>query len=85
MLAIISAVKRCPIGADIIIHTDSKYAIFSFIQRKKITEMVIGNAAGVGSLFLKAVLMGMIMYSIQQSGIIMLSAMKRKKTVIKLW
>lgn len=40
MLAIISAVKRCPIGADIIIHTDSKYAIFSFIQRKKITEMV---------------------------------------------
>ena len=47
--------------------------------------MVIGNAAGVGSLFLKAVLMDTIMYSIQQSGITMLSAMKRKKTVIKLW
>lgn len=38
MLAIISAVKCCPIGADIIIHTDSKYAIFSFIQRKRLPK-----------------------------------------------
>lgn len=40
MLAIISAVKRCPIGADIIIHTDSKYAIFSFGHRKRISDSV---------------------------------------------
>lgn len=40
MLAIISAVKRCPIGADIIVHTDSKYAIFSFGQRKRISDSV---------------------------------------------
>lgn len=40
MLAIISAVKRCPIGADIIIHTDSKYAIFSFRYRKRISDSV---------------------------------------------
>lgn len=40
MLAIISAVKRCPIGADIVIHTDSKYAIFSFGHRKRISDSV---------------------------------------------
>lgn len=40
MLAIISAVKRCPIGADIVIHTDSKYAIFSFGNRKRISNSV---------------------------------------------
>ena len=40
MLAIISAVKRCPIGADIVIHTDSKYAIFSFGNRKRISDSV---------------------------------------------
>ena len=40
MLAIISAVKRCPIGADIVIHTDSKYAIFSFEHRKRISDSV---------------------------------------------
>lgn len=40
MLAIISAVKRCPIGADIVIHTDSKYAIFSFRYRKRISDSV---------------------------------------------
>lgn len=40
MLAIISAVKRCPIGADIVIHTDSKYAIFSFGHRKRIFDSV---------------------------------------------
>lgn len=40
MLAIISAVKRCPIGADIVIHTDSKYAIFSFGHRKRISVSV---------------------------------------------
>lgn len=40
MLAIISAVKRCPIGADIVVHTDSKYAIFSFGHRKRISESV---------------------------------------------
>ena len=40
MLAIISAVKRCPIGADIVIHTDSKYAIFSFAHRKRISDSV---------------------------------------------
>lgn len=40
MLAIISAVKRCPIGADIIIYTDSKYAIFSFGHRKSISDSV---------------------------------------------
>lgn len=40
MLAIISAVKRCPIGAEIIVHTDSKYAIFSFGQRKRISDSV---------------------------------------------
>lgn len=40
MLAIISAVKRCPIGADIVIHTDSKYAIFSFGDRKRISDSV---------------------------------------------
>lgn len=40
MLAIISAVKRCPIGADIVIHTDSKYAIFSFGHRKRISNSV---------------------------------------------
>lgn len=40
MLAIISAVKRCPIGADIVIHTDSKYAIFSFGHRKRISDIV---------------------------------------------
>lgn len=40
MLAIISAVKRCPIGADIVIHTDSKYAIFSFGYRKRISDSV---------------------------------------------
>lgn len=40
MLAIISAVKRCPIGADIVIHTDSKYAIFSFGHRKIISDSV---------------------------------------------
>ena len=40
MLAIVSAVKRCPIGADIVIHTDSKYAIFSFGHRKRISDSV---------------------------------------------
>ena len=40
MLAIISAVKRCPIGAVIVIHTDSKYAIFSFGHRKRISDSV---------------------------------------------
>lgn len=40
MLAIISAVKRCPIGADIVIHTDSKYAIFSFGHRKRISDSI---------------------------------------------
>lgn len=40
MLAIISAVKRCPICADIVIHTDSKYAIFSFGHRKRISDSV---------------------------------------------
>ena len=40
MLAIISAVKRCPFGADIVIHTDSKYAIFSFGHRKRISDSV---------------------------------------------
>lgn len=40
MLAIISAVKRCPIGSDIVIHTDSKYAIFSFGHRKRISDSV---------------------------------------------
>lgn len=40
MLAIISAVKRCHIGADIVIHTDSKYAIFSFGHRKRISDSV---------------------------------------------
>ena len=40
MLAIISAIKRCPIGADIVIHTDSKYAIFSFGHRKRISDSV---------------------------------------------
>lgn len=40
ILAIISAVKRCPIGADIVIHTDSKYAIFSFGHRKRISDSV---------------------------------------------
>ena len=40
MLAIISAVIRCPIGADIVIHTDSKYAIFSFGHRKRISDSV---------------------------------------------
>lgn len=40
MLAIISAVKRCPIGVDIVIHTDSKYAIFSFGHRKRISDSV---------------------------------------------
>lgn len=40
MLAIISAVKRCPIGADIVIYTDSKYAIFSFGHRKRISDSV---------------------------------------------
>ena len=40
MLSIISAVKRCPIGADIVIHTDSKYAIFSFGHRKRISDSV---------------------------------------------
>lgn len=40
MLAIISSVKRCPIGADIVIHTDSKYAIFSFGHRKRISDSV---------------------------------------------
>ena len=40
MLAIISAVKLCPIGADIVIHTDSKYAIFSFGHRKRISDSV---------------------------------------------
>lgn len=40
MLAIISAVKRCPIGADIVIHTDSRYAIFSFGHRKRISDSV---------------------------------------------
>ena len=40
MLAFISAVKRCPIGADIVIHTDSKYAIFSFGHRKRISDSV---------------------------------------------
>ena len=40
MVAIISAVKRCPIGADIVIHTDSKYAIFSFGHRKRISDSV---------------------------------------------
>ena len=40
MLAIISADKRCPIGADIVIHTDSKYAIFSFGHRKRISDSV---------------------------------------------
>ena len=40
LLAIISAVKRCPIGADIVIHTDSKYAIFSFGHRKRISDSV---------------------------------------------
>ena len=43
MLAIISAVKRCPIGADIVIHTDSKYAIFSFGHRKRISDSVKNN------------------------------------------
>ena len=43
MLAIISAVKRCPIGADIVIHTDSKYAIFSFAHRKRISDSVKNN------------------------------------------
>lgn len=35
MLAIISAVNFCPIGADIEIRTDSQYAIISFLRRKK--------------------------------------------------
>lgn len=38
MLAIISAVNYCPIGADIVVHTDSKYSIFSFATRKRVKE-----------------------------------------------
>lgn len=38
MLAIISAVNFCPIGAEIVVHTDSKYSIFSFITRKRVKK-----------------------------------------------
>ncbi len=38
MLAIISAVNYCPVGADIEIHTDSKYAIYSFSPRKVVDK-----------------------------------------------
>lgn len=38
MLAIISAVNFCPVGADITIHTDSQYSIYSFLPRKRVTK-----------------------------------------------
>lgn len=38
MLAIISAVNYCPSGAEIKIHTDSQYAIYAFLPRKRVTS-----------------------------------------------
>lgn len=36
MLAIISAVKWCPAGAQVNVHTDSKYCIMSFLRKGRI-------------------------------------------------
>lgn len=39
MLAIISAVNVCPVGAEITVFTDSKYAMCSFISRRPLRQV----------------------------------------------